>query len=388
MRRKLATILIAATMALALNVGQTAQASDPGAEADLANRVNILRNQHGIGGLTTHSVLTAKAEAWAQHMADTGCLCHSNLPDGVTVGWTKLGENIGRGPDLTSIHQALINSPLHLANMLDPAFHWIGVGIAYGNGQMYVSEVFMAGDPPPGPSPLLAFDSHGRGIAARAQGGFWVVQGDGTVMAYEGAPAYGYPHFPGDYARDIAAMPDGNGYVILDALGGVHFYGSALFTLSSLGGPWFGFDIARSIAVAPDGKGFAVLDGWGGFHRYGSAPNVSGLPYWRGWDIARSFSYRPGGGAYLLDGFGGVWPLGGAPRYTSTYFGWNIARDLTVWPDGKGYVVLDGFGGLHRAGSAGTPGPVPYQQIDRWRSVVVQAGSFLSVRNDGFAARS
>ena len=348
MRRKLAAILIAATMVLALNAGQTAQAADPGAEADLANRVNILRNQHGLGGVTTHSVLTAKAEAWAQHMADTGCLCHSNLPDGVTVGWSKLGENIGRGPDLTSIHNALIGSAPHYANMVDPAFHWIGVGIAYGNGQMYVAEVFMDGDAPPGPSPLLAFDSRGRGIAARAQGGFWVVQGDGTVHAYEGAPVYGSPQFPGDYARDIEAMPDGNGYVILDALGGVHRYGSALFTLSGVGGPYFGFDIARSITVAPDGKGFGVLDGFGGYHRYGSAPRLSGLPYWQGWDIAKSISFRPGGGAYLLDGFGTVWPLSGAPRYNSPYFGWDIARDLTVWPDGKGYVVVDGFGGLHR----------------------------------------
>ncbi len=388
MRRKLATILIAATMVLALNPGQSAQAADPGAEADLANRVNILRNQHGLGGVTTHAVLTAKAEAWAQHMADTGCLCHSNLPDGVTVGWRKLGENIGRGPDLTSIHQALINSPPHYENMVDPAFHWIGVGIAYGGGQMYVAEVFMDGDAPPGPSPLLAFDSHGRGIAARPQGGFWVMQGDGTVTSFEGAPAYGYPHFPGDYARDIATMPDGNGYVILDALGGVHRYGSAIFTLSNVGGPYFGFDIARSIAVAPDGKGFAVLDGFGGYHRYGSAPKLSGLPYWQGWDIAKSLDFRPGGGAYLLDGFGTVWPLGGAPKHASPYFGWNIARDLTVWPDGKGYVVVDGFGGLHRYGSARNPGPLPYQPIDRWRSIVVQSGTFLTVRNDGFPVRS
>ncbi len=388
MRRKFATIVIAATMVLAVNPGQSAHAADPGAEADLANRVNILRNQRGLGGVTTHAVLTAKAESWAQHMADTGCLCHSNLPDGVTVGWRKLGENIGRGPDVTSIHQALINSAPHYANMVDPAFRWIGVGIAYGGGQMYVAEVFMDGDAPPGPSPLLAFDSHGRGIAARPQGGFWVMQGDGTVSAFEGAPAYGYPHFPGDYARDIATMPDGNGYVILDALGGVHRYGSALFTLSKVGGPYFGFDIARSIAVAPDGKGFAVLDGFGGFHRYGSAPKVSGLPYWQGWDIAKSISYRPGGGAYLLDGFGTVWPLGGAPKYKSPYFGWNIARDLTVWPDGKGYVVVDGFGGLHRYGSARKPGPLPYQPIDRWRGIVVQSNTYLTIRNDGFPVRS
>ncbi len=388
MRRFCAMALIAVTVSFGLSAGQVAHASDPAAEADLANRINIVRNSVGLGGLTVHSVLTAKAEAWAQHMADTGCLCHSNLPDNVTVGWRKLGENIGRGPDLTSIHNALVASPLHYANMVDNAFHWVGVGIAYGGGQMYVAEVFMDGDAPPAPNPLLAFDSRGRGIAARAQGGFWILQGDGTVLSFEGAPTYGSPHFPGDYARDIAAMPDGNGYVILDALGGVHRFGSALFTLANVGGPWFGFDIARSISVAPDGKGFAVLDGWGGLHRFGSAPAVGAMPYWTGWDIAKSFEYRPGGGAYMLDGFGTVWALGGAPNYGSPYFGWNIARDITAWPDGLGYAVVDGFGGLHRYGSAKQPGPMPYQAVDRWRSIVVQSGTFLAVRNDGFPVRS
>ena len=388
MRRIFAVLLVAVTAAVVLGTSEGAQAADPGAQADLANRINILRNSRGVGGVTTHPVLTAKAEAWAQHMADSGCLCHSNLPDGVTVGWRKLGENIGRGPGVTSIHTALINSPAHYANMVDPAYHWIGVGIAYGNGQMYVAEVFMDGDAPPAPNLGLTRDTRGRGIAARAQGGFWVLRGDGTVLSYEGAPAYGSPHFSGDYARDIAAMPDGSGYVVLDAFGGVHRYGSARFTLSGVGGPWFGWDIARSIAITSNGAGLAVLDGFGGYHPYGNAPKISGLPYWRGWDIARSISYRPGGGVYMLDGFGAVWARGGATSYGSTYFAWDIARDLTVWPDGRGYAVIDGFGGVHRFGSAKNPGPTAYQPIDRWRSIVVQFGTFLAVRNDGFAARA
>ena len=387
MRRILAALLIALTFTVGLGATQGAGAADPGAENDFANRVNALRASVGVGGLTVHPVLTAKAEAWAQHMADSGCLCHSNLPDGVTVGWRKLGENIGRGPSVASIHDALVHSALHYANMVDGTFHWIGVGVAYGNGQMYVAEVLMDGDAPPGPSPLLAFDWRGRGIAARAQGGFWVLEGDGTVHAYEGAPAYGSPHFPGDYARDIAVMPGGKGYVILDALGGVHRFGSALFTLSGVGGPWFGFNIARSIAVTSDGRGFAVLDGFGGYHPFGNAPRVTNLPYWPGWDIARSLAFRPGGGAYMLDGFGTVWNRAGAPRYGSPWFGWDIARDITAWPDGKGYAVVDGFGAVHSFGSAKRSGAMPWQQIDRWRSLVSQGSTLLAVRNDGFPIR-
>jgi len=30
---------------------------------------------------------------------------------------------------------------------------------------------------------------------------------------------------------------------------------------------------------------------------------------------------------------------------------------------------------------------MPYQQIDRWRSLVSQSGTILAVRNDGFPVR-
>ena len=148
MRRIVAALLMVMTSTV-VGAGTAAHAADANAEADFTNRINALRTSVGVGGLTLHPVLIAKAEAWAQRMADSGCLCHSNLPDGVTVGWRKLGENIGRGPSVASIHVALVNSPLHYANMVDSAFHWIGVGVAYGNGQMYVAEVFMDGDAPP-----------------------------------------------------------------------------------------------------------------------------------------------------------------------------------------------------------------------------------------------
>lgn len=390
MRRFLAMLVVVVTTCLGLGASAVltaapAHAADPGAESDFVIRINSLRASRGVAPLGVHSVLTAKAEAWAQHMADTGCLCHSNLPDGVSVGWRKLGENIGRGGSVASLHDALVNSPLHYANMVDGSFNWVGVGVAYGGGSMWVAEVFMNGDGPPGPSPLLAFDYRGRAIGARSQGGFYVLEGNGTIHAYEGAPWYGAPSFPGDFARDLAVMPDGKGYAVLDVLGAVHRFGSATRLPD---GPWFGFNIARSLAITPSGKGYAVLDGFGGYHPRGDAPgSFKGLPYWPGWDIARSIAFRPGGGMYMLDGFGKIWRLGGATGYGTPFFGWDIARDITPWPDGKGYAVVDGFGGIHAYGSAKKPGPTPWQQVDRWRSVVSQSGTILAVRNDGMPVR-
>ncbi len=362
MRRILVAILVALIATVVLGAAPKAQAADPGAEADFANRVNQVRAAHGLGGVATHSVLTAKAEAWAQHMADSGCLCHSNLPDGVTVGWRKLGENIGRGPSVTSIHTALVNSP-----RTSPTWSILR---STGSASASRTATVRCTSPRcswtamrrPRPNPLLAFDTQGRAIAARPQGGFWVMSGDGTVHAYEGAPAYGSPHFPGDYARDIAV--DARRQRLRHPrrarrrpplrVRPVHALGRRRSVVRLRHRPQHHRD--------PDGKGFAVLDGFGGYHRYGDAPKSSRTSRTgRGWDIARSIAFRPGGGLYMLDGFGGVWARGGATSYGAAYFGWNIARDITVWPDGKGYAVLDGFGGAPplRLGQEAGQDPLP-----------------------------
>lgn len=404
MRRLIAAILIAATAVFVVSTSQGANAADPAAESDFIARINSLRASRGLGAVQQHGVLTAKAQAWAAHMAATGCLCHSNLSDGVTVGWSKLGENVGRGPSVGSLHDAFVNSPAHQANMLDGRFGYVGVGVAHGGGQMWVAEVFMQGSgagaggggggvssapsaPRIDPKALLVLQSRGRAIAARPQGGFWVLEGNGNVTAYEGAPNVGHPSFGVDIARDIVSMPDGNGFAVLDGFGAVHRFGSATSYLAGVNAPWFGWDIARSLALAPNGHGYSVLDGFGGIHRFGSAPAVHGTPYWPGWNIARSAAYTPSGGFYVLDGFGKVWATDGAHAYGNPWFGWDIARDISVWPGGHGYAVTDGFGGIHHYGNARNPAPTIYEPLDRWKGITAQNGTYLVVRNDGFIQR-
>jgi hypothetical protein len=227
--------------------------------------------------------------------------------------------------------------------------------------------------------------SPGRAVAARAQGGYYTLSGTGTVRALGGAPARAYPQFGWDIARDIAVMPDGNGYIVLDGWGGLHKFGSAATgVMAGLATPyWPGFDIARSIAITPDGLGLLVLDGYGAIHRAGTAPAITNGPYWYGWDIARSIAITPGGsGVYLLDGFGGVFALGNAAFQGTTYWpGWDIARDIVTLPGG--YVVLDGFGGVHSFGAAPPKGNPTYFQADRFRQVAIIGWAFVLLRNDG-----
>jgi hypothetical protein len=115
-----------------------------------------------------------------------------------------------------------------------------------------------------------------------------------------------------------------------------------------------------------------VLDGWGGLHgvSFGGTPPVPNhAPYWLGWDIARGVTILPDGtGGYILDGWGGRHPFGlngqappsqaspGAPPYWPS---WDIARGISapfVDPQGDGGWVVDAFGGIHPWGQlAGGP---------------------------------
>ncbi|HEY7438559.1 MAG TPA: hypothetical protein VIC35_04130 [Acidimicrobiia bacterium] len=222
----------------------------------------------------------------------------------------------------------------------------------------------------------------GRRVVDSPTGGYYVLQGNGTVTAFDGATGYGSPRFASDIARGLAVMPDGKGYVVLDGYGGLHKFGSA--TSGTVGQAqvayWRGWDIARDVAITPSGNGISVLDAYGGFHVAGDAPRLF-AGYWR-FKIARAFAYSPSGdGVYLLDGFGGIHTAGDAVLVgRSPYWGaWDIARDITLTPSGRGYTVLDGFGGVHPVGDAPPSGWNPaYGPHDR-ADGVAQLGTNYAV---------
>lgn len=113
--------------------------------------------------------------------------------------------------------------------------------------------------------------------------------------------------------------------------------------------------LAGSTGVRSCGNPGYLLDAFGGVHPVGGAPGLSATAYWPGRDIARDLALVPGRRrGQVLDGFGGLHPVGGARRLgVSTYWrGWDIARAVAVRPGGKGAYVLDGFGGVHPAGHA------------------------------------
>ena len=106
-----------------------------------------------------------------------------------------------------------------------------------------------------------------------------------------------------------------------------------------------------------------MLDAFGALHPVGGAPRLATSGYWRGWDIARDVSLTADGTrGYVLDGFGGLHPVGGAARITSRSYwrGWDIARGVALTKDGRRAFVLDAYGGIHSAGSAPVVKPTGY----------------------------
>jgi uncharacterized protein YkwD len=127
---------------------------DPGAaEGDFVARINQLRASRGLGTLTVDPELTAVARQWAATMAGQGRIFHaSDLSQGVSADWQKLGENVGVGNDVPRLFQAFVDSPSHLANLVDPSFTRVGVGVVNAGGRLYTAHRFMALAPPAPPT--------------------------------------------------------------------------------------------------------------------------------------------------------------------------------------------------------------------------------------------
>jgi hypothetical protein len=144
---------------------------NPGAdEATLAARASAERTARRLTGLRVAADLTAVARRHAQDMAASGRLGHSGNLGGEVGGWRKLAENVGTGASADEVHASFMASATHRANILDPAFSEVGVGVAWRDGRIWVAEVFRApaGAPAPTQPPAPAPPPPPRPAPARA----------------------------------------------------------------------------------------------------------------------------------------------------------------------------------------------------------------------------
>ncbi len=127
---------------LAVLVALLTGCMSPGQQETL-DLVNVTRAAHGLPAVHAHGQLQDKAQAWAEQLAREGRLRHSRLRDGVSDCWRRLGENVGYGASVSSVHAAYLASPGHRANILNRDFDAIGTGVATNGHRTYTVQVFM-----------------------------------------------------------------------------------------------------------------------------------------------------------------------------------------------------------------------------------------------------
>jgi len=119
-------------------------AATPDEEAQFVAALNQVRAGVGLPALTVNTELVALSRQHSQVMADAGRIFHGDpISAGFTGPWAKLGENVGIGANVQVLVDAFIASPGHYANIVDPEFSQVGVGVVWKDNALYTTHRFV-----------------------------------------------------------------------------------------------------------------------------------------------------------------------------------------------------------------------------------------------------
>ena len=152
----LAAVLCSLLLVSASSFPQQASAQSISHEQAFIASINRVRAENGLPALIVESQLTAASRGWTRQQADLGCpdpappggsiyICHSSeISSGITHKWATIGENVGTGVAVDGIMDAFVASPSHFANIVDPSFTHVGVGVVSEGGRLTTTHRFMA----------------------------------------------------------------------------------------------------------------------------------------------------------------------------------------------------------------------------------------------------
>lgn len=133
-----ATVAASATSGVA---GTTAEPVSP-EEARFVELINVVRSKHGVGPLTIDPGLRASAQAWSGNLAAAGVLAHGDL-GALLGGYRAVAENLAMAASVDEAFNALVASPGHAANLLNPTYTVIGVGVSrMADGRLVTCQLF------------------------------------------------------------------------------------------------------------------------------------------------------------------------------------------------------------------------------------------------------
>jgi hypothetical protein len=150
--RRLSMVLVVVLAIIGLSASAGA---DSGSEQGFLSAINSERASQGLGSLKMDGGLQSHARKHTADMIAAGNIYHSTsseLKAAAGSGWSKLGENVGRGGSVSSLHDAFMASAGHKANILGD-YNYAGIGTDTKDGVLYVTVVFMKKGSTSSPSP-------------------------------------------------------------------------------------------------------------------------------------------------------------------------------------------------------------------------------------------
>ena len=123
---------------------------DPDAEQQMLDLINRSRAEHGLEPVTFDPSIRDVARNYSVTMFQQGYFAHVDQ-SGATpfdrmraggVSYRAAGENLALAPTVQIAHDGLMNSPGHRANILNPRYRRIGIGVADGgmHGKMFTQN--------------------------------------------------------------------------------------------------------------------------------------------------------------------------------------------------------------------------------------------------------
>ncbi len=185
--------------------------------------------------------------------------------------------------------------------------------------------------------------------------GYWLVAADGGVFAFGDAAFLGSvgARTVNQPIVGMATTPDGRGYWLVAADGGVFAFGDAAF-LGSVGAQTVNQPIV-GMATTPDGRGYWLVAADGGVFAFGDAAFLGSVGARTVNQPIVGMAASPDGrGYWLVAADGGVFAFGDAP-FLGSAGGQTVNQPvvgMASTPDGRGYWLVAADGGVFAFGDA------------------------------------
>ncbi|HXQ44943.1 MAG TPA: hypothetical protein VN816_09925 [Acidimicrobiales bacterium] len=246
-------------------------------------------------------------------------------------------------------------------------------------------------------TPYLPGNAGGAGLTAPTVGiastpdggGYWIASANGGVFSFGDATFYNSLagiHLSAPVVG-IASTPDGHGYWLVASDGGIFAFGDARY-FGSMGGHPLSRPVV-GIASTPDGRGYWEVASDGGIFAFGDATfhgSMGGHPLNR--PVVGIASTADGRGYWEVATDGGIFAFGDAAFHGSTG-GVRLVRPvvaMSATSDGNGYWLVASDGGIFAFGDAayhGSTGGAPLVSPVIGMTAASRVGYWLAASDGG-----